>query len=140
MMDGTKISLQRFKKAVNSKGVPDEDSYQEMCTKTKAYGGFGRRIFDKEEMFDEDDVNNDGGCAERIKNAKTKYMDALDDISTKNDQNGTSDPIKYGLWDECDPKSKRQSKSCRRHYLGHSWLWENKGEENWNAKVHKWLQ
>ena len=105
MMDSTKLSLQRFKKAANSKGVPDEDSYQEMCTKTKAYGGFGRRIFDKEEMFDEDDVNNDGGCAERIKNAKPKYMDALDDISTKNDQNGTKDPIQYGLWDECDPKN-----------------------------------
>jgi hypothetical protein len=102
MMDSTKLSLQRFKKAVNYKGVLDEDSYQEMCTKTKAYGGFGRRIFDKQEMVDEDDVNNDGGFAERIQNAKPEYMDALDDISTKNDQNGPSDPIQYGLCDECD--------------------------------------
>ena len=30
MMDSNKHSLQRFKKAVNYKGVPDEDSYQEM--------------------------------------------------------------------------------------------------------------
>ena len=111
MMDSTKLSLQRFKKAVNSKGVPDEDSYQEMCTKTNAYGGFGRRIFDKKEMFDEDDVNNDGGCAERIRNGKPKYMD---DISSKNYQNGISNPILYGLWDECDPKEQKAIKKWQK--------------------------
>ena len=82
-----------------------------MCTKTKAYGGFGRRIFDKKEMFDEDDVNNDGGCAERIKNAQPKYMD---DISSKNYQNGTSNPIQYGLWDECDPKEQKAIKKWQK--------------------------
>jgi hypothetical protein len=107
MIVNDKHSLQRFKKATNSKGVPHEDSYQEMCTKTKAYGGIGRRIFDKKEMFDEDD----GGCAERIKNAKPKTMD---DISSKNYQNGRSNPIQYGLWDECDQKEQKAIKKWQK--------------------------
>ena len=45
------------------------------------------------------------GSARTPLGPKPKYMDALDDISTKNDHKGTTDPIHYGLWDECDPKN-----------------------------------
>jgi hypothetical protein len=71
MMDSTKTSLQRFKKAVR-----------------------------KMMLIMMENVLN----AKRMQNLNI-CMGALDDISAKNYQNGTSDPIKYGLWDEYDPKN-----------------------------------
>ena len=46
-------------------------------------------------------------------------MDALDDISTKNDQNVPSDPIQYGLWDECDPNNVKRVKGKKKSCTGH---------------------
>ena len=103
MMNTTKLGLRKFKKVAKQKGVPEVDPYDLMCERSMLLGGTGRRIFDKTELYNEDEIKDDN-IDERIKNVKAKYMDAVDPPTPPSEDLG-KDPMKdFGLWDNCDPK------------------------------------
>ena len=123
LMNKTRVGLQKFKAAAKKKGVAGPDAYDEMCDRTKTLGGTGRRIFEKKELFNEDDIKDDS--AKRIKNAKSKFMDYEDD--PPNLEEKYKDPMKsFGLWDDCDPKLVARAKG------------ENKDEEDIIAELPDW--
>ena len=123
LMNKTRAGLQKFKAAAKKKGVAGPDAYDEMCDRTKTLGGTGRRIFEKQELFNEDDIKDDS--AKRIKNAKSKFMDYTDDLPDLEEK--YKDPMKsFGLWDDCDPKLVARAKG------------ENKDEEDIIAELPDW--
>ena len=123
LMNKTRAGLQKFKAAAKKKGVAGPDAYDEMCDRTKSLGGTGRRIFEKKELFNEDDIKDDS--AKRIKNAKSKFMDYEDDLPDLEEK--YKDPMKsFGLWDDCDPKLVARAKG------------ENKEEEDIIAELPDW--
>ena len=123
LMNKTRAGLQKFKAAAKKKGVAGPDAYDEMCDRTKTLGGTGRRIFEKKELFNEDDIKDDS--SKRIKNAKSKFMDYADDLPELEDK--YKDPMKsFGLWDDCDPKLVARAKG------------ENKEEADIIAELPDW--
>ena len=124
LMNKTRAGLQKFKAAAKKKGVAGPDAYDEMCDRTKTLGGTGRRIFEKEELYNEDDIKDDS--SKRIKNAKSKFMDYADELPDS-EADKYKDPMKsFGLWDNCDPKLVARAKG------------ENKEEEDIIAELPDW--
>ena len=116
LMNSTREKLQKFKLAAKKKGVKGPDAYDEMCDRTKTLGGTGRRIFEKEEIFSEEDLKNDDKL--RIQNAKSKFMDFVDNDLTHPSTNDLKDPMKsFGLWDDCDPKLVAKAKGENKEEL-----------------------
>ena len=101
-MNSTKAGLTKFKLAAKQKGVAKVDPYDAMCEQAKTMGATGRRIFDRKEIFGEEDTQEN--ISEKIQNARSKYMDALE-VKQEIPKESLKDPTKsFGLWDHCDPK------------------------------------